>query len=92
MFWIRRWPSLPNSWTKIDQLQVYKGHKRIHGLKFQNITLPNGMIGNLAGPYEGRMHESFMLAESGLLAQLKQHAWFGNRPLSIYRDPAHLQT
>ena len=48
------------------------------------------MIGNLAGPYEGRMHESFMLTESGLLAQLQQHAWFGNRPLSIYRDPAHL--
>ena len=30
-----------------------------------------------------------MLAESGLLAQLKQHAWFGNRPLSIYGDPAY---
>ena len=30
-----------------------------------------------------------MLAESGLLAQLQQHAWFGNDPLSIYGDPTY---
>ena len=24
-----------------------------------------------------------------MLAQLEQHAWFGNRPLSIYGDPAY---
>lgn len=61
------------------------------------MALPNGMIGNLAGPYKGRRHGSFMLAESSLLAQLQQHAWFGNRPLSIYGDHTyhhriHLQT
>ena len=32
------------------QRQVYNGRKRVHRLKFQNIALPNGMIGNLAGP------------------------------------------
>ena len=69
--------------------QVYIEHKSVHGLKFQNIALPNGMIGNLAGPYKGRRHDSFMLAESGLLSQLQQHAWFGNRPLSIYGDSAY---
>ena len=37
---------------KNNQRQVYNGHKRVHGLKFQNVTLPNGMIGNLVGPYE----------------------------------------
>ena len=47
--------------------QVYNGHERVHGLKFQNIALPNGIIGNLVGPYEGWRHDSFMLAESGLL-------------------------
>ena len=30
-----------------------------------------------------------MLAESGLLAQLQRHAWFENRPLRIYGDPAY---
>ena len=59
-------------------------HKRVHGLKLQNIALLNGMIGNLTGPYEEQRHDSFMLAESGFLAQLQQHACFGNRPLSIY--------
>ena len=29
---------------------VYNGHKRIHALKFQSVTLPNGMIANIYGP------------------------------------------
>ena len=28
---------------------VYNGHKRVHGLKFQSIALPNGLIGNIFG-------------------------------------------
>ena len=58
-------------------------------MKFQNKALPKGMIGNLTGPYEGRRQGSLMLAESSLLAQLQQHAWFGNRPLSMYGDLAY---
>ena len=26
------------------------GHKRVRGLKFQSIALPNGLIGNIFGP------------------------------------------
>ena len=29
---------------------VYNGHKRVHGLKFQSISLPNELIGNIFGP------------------------------------------
>ena len=29
---------------------VYNGHKRVRGLKFQSIALPNGLIGNIFGP------------------------------------------
>ena len=47
------------------------------------------MVGNLVGPYKGRRHDRVVLAGSGLLAQLQQHAWFGNRPLSIYGDAAY---
>ena len=36
------------------QRLVYDGHKLIHGLKFQSVALPNGLIGNLYGPVEGR--------------------------------------
>ena len=46
------------------------------------------MIDNLTGPYESRRHESFLLAVSGLL-QLEQHAWFPNRSLNIFGDPAY---
>lgn len=33
-----------------NQRVVYNGHKRLHGLKFQSVTLPNGLIGHLYGP------------------------------------------
>jgi len=32
---------------------MYNGHKRVHGIKFQSIALPNGLIGNMYGP-EGK--------------------------------------
>ena len=28
----------------------YNGHKRVHALKFQAVTLPNGLIANIYGP------------------------------------------
>ena len=33
-----------------DQRLVYNGHKRVHALKFQSVSLPNGIIANLFGP------------------------------------------
>ena len=41
-----------------NQRVVYNGHKRVHALKFQSVALPNGMIGNLYGPVEGRRHDA----------------------------------
>ena len=29
---------------------MYNGHKRVHGVKFQSVALPNGIIGNMYGP------------------------------------------
>lgn len=29
---------------------AYNGHKRVHGIKFQSVALPNGFIGNMYGP------------------------------------------
>ena len=34
----------------INQRVVYNGHKRVHALKFQSVTLPSGMIANMYGP------------------------------------------
>ena len=33
-----------------NQRIVYNGHKRVHSLKFQSVTLPNGLIAYLFGP------------------------------------------
>ena len=33
-----------------NQRVVYNGHKKVHALKFQSISLPNGLIGNIYGP------------------------------------------
>lgn len=33
-----------------NQRIVYNGHKRVHALKFQSVTLPNGIIAQLFGP------------------------------------------
>ena len=72
-----------------NQRVVYNGHKRVHGIKFQSVALPNGLIGNFDGPYEGRRHDSTILQESGLLIDLQRVAWFNQQPLCIYGDPAY---
>ena len=46
-----------------EQEAAYSGHKRLHGLKYQSIIFPNGLIGSLIGPYEGRRHDLGMLRE-----------------------------
>ena len=80
-----------------NQRVCYNGHKRIHALKFQSIALPNGLIANLKGPFEGRRHDSTMLQQSGVQGELQRNAWYNGQPLCVYGDPAyplslHLQT
>ena len=74
---------------KYLQRVMYNGHKRVHGMKFQSAVLPNGIIANLAGPYEGRRHDSTMLQQSGLLTSLRRVAHFNGQPLCLYGDPAY---
>ena len=73
----------------LNQRQVYNGQKRVHGIKFQSIVLPNGLIGNLVGPWEGRRHDYTILHESGLLNELQRITWFNGHPLCVYGDPAY---
>lgn len=80
---------IPICRPKLNQRVVYNGHKRLHALKFQSIALPNGLIGNLAGPFEGRRHDSTMLYESSLLQNLQRVAFHNGQPLCVYGDPAY---
>ena len=36
------------------------GHKPTHGLKFQSVMTPNGLIASLSGPYEGKRHDALI--------------------------------
>lgn len=64
----------PISYPGQHQRIVYNGHKRVHSLKFQSITLPNGLIGNMYGPV-GKLcslgcHEYIKLAHNVSLIYL----------------------
>ena len=75
---------LPNCWGFIDgtvrpicrpsviQNIVYSGHKRVHGLKFKSVVIPNGLIANMYAPIEAKRHDSAMLRISELLPKLEQ--------------------
>lgn len=52
--------------------------------------LPDGIIGSLYGPVDGRRHDSFMLQESGVMEELERR-FYNNLgdPLYLYGDPAY---
>jgi DDE superfamily endonuclease len=52
------------------QNTAYSGHKHCHGIKFQNVTMPDGHIAHLYGLIAGSCHVWYMLACSDLLLQL----------------------
>ena len=61
----------------------------VHFLFSQSVVAPNGLIVNLFGPMEGRRHDAYMLAESGLAPQLHQFVQTNGQPYVLYGDPAY---
>ncbi|KAK7106300.1 uncharacterized protein [Littorina saxatilis] len=94
---------LQNCWGFIDgtvrpicrpseiQRELFNGHKRVHGIKFQSIVTPDGLIANLFGPMSGRRHDAALLNASGLLDHMERHYNINGQPLCIYGDPAYPQ-
>lgn len=77
------------------QRMAYSGHKRCHGIKFQSVVTPDGLIACLFGPIPGSRHDSFMLTESRLLDQLKTFIPEDlpvGETFSLYGDPAYPQS
>ena len=74
---------------KYNQEVLFSGHKRHHGVKYQMVMAPNGMIVHVYGPYPGRNHNLGLLEASKLSDQLCQI--FDNRgnPMLIYGDKAY---
>ena len=75
---------------KINQNVIYNGHKRAHGIKFQSLPLPNGLIGNVSGPYLGKLDMIVPCHTSlGCSRIYRDQYWHNNQPLCIYGDPAY---
>lgn len=72
----------------INQRILFSGHKRTHGLKFQSVVCPNGLIANLYGPIAGHHHDAFMLHESNLMPRL-EGKFRAPHIFSLYGDPAY---
>ena len=93
---------LTNCWGFIDgtvrpisrpgnnQRVLYNGHKGVHVIQFQSVATPHGLVSMLAGPYEGKHHDSGMLRESGRLPLLEQYSVSPvGEIMCIYGDPAY---
>ncbi|KAF8572848.1 hypothetical protein K439DRAFT_1253412, partial [Ramaria rubella] len=63
---------------------IYMGYKKCHGMKYQGVVVPNGLIGHLSGPFRAPQNDMGVLAESNLLEYLESHAI---QPGSTQRDP-----
>jgi hypothetical protein len=50
----------------LRQKLYYTGHKKRHGMKYQGIVTPDGLIVHFGGPFKGRLNDITMLRESGL--------------------------
>jgi hypothetical protein len=72
------------------QRAAYNGHKRVHGLKFQAVNAPDGLIVHMDGPHIGRRHDARILRESGLIQKLENLQDIEEGlTYRVYGDPAY---
>ncbi|KAF8587171.1 hypothetical protein K439DRAFT_1645983 [Ramaria rubella] len=74
------------------------GYKKCHGMKYQGVVIPNGLIGHLSGPFHAPQNNMGILVESNLLDYLESHAIqpgsthadpLAHRYFQVYRDSAY---
>jgi len=73
----------------VGQKFYYSGYKKAHGMVWLAITCPDGLIGSIYGPCEGKMNDVTMLQKSGLQNRLK-NLFKGRRKLQLYGDKAYI--
>ncbi|KAF8580993.1 hypothetical protein K439DRAFT_1648025 [Ramaria rubella] len=71
-------------WPGVYQELAYTGYKKYHGMKFQGVVVPNGLIVHMARPYHAPQNDCGMLHMSQLLSKLQRHAI---QPGSCEGDP-----
>lgn len=72
------------------QRATYNGHKRRNCLKFQALSLPDGLIFHLFGPEEGRRHYMTLFRHSNIEENLSTSLVIADNQYYIYGDPAYV--
>jgi DDE superfamily endonuclease len=70
------------------QRLVYSGHKKQHGVNYQAIVTPDGLISSLTGPWAGPVNDWAMFKRSGCEEAIRS-VMAGRETLYIYGDPAY---
>ena len=71
------------------QRQMYNRYYRSHGIKFQSVVVPNGLLFNLHGPNAGRFSDSRILCKSGLMADMAELSQLAGEHYVLYADCAY---
>jgi hypothetical protein len=69
---------------------AYSGYKKKHGIKFQGLVIPDGLVSSLVGPFIGEVNDNRMVAESRFQAQLRS-IFKNEEELYLYGDQAYFQ-
>lgn len=72
-----------------DQRELYNGKNRVHGLKYQAVVMPNGLVAHFYGPMSGRRHDATLLRESQILQKIRNMRSTDGLPLVLYGDKAY---
>ena len=81
----------PIARPEVDQERFYSGHKGYHGIRFQAIVTPDGLISSLYGPEYGPVGDWRMWKDCGIAAKLRE-LFTGTSEsdmLYLYGDPAY---
>lgn len=71
------------------QQDVYSGHSKAHGLKYQGAVAPDGVVYFLEGPFEGKKNDWAMWSESRAIIRLRRMMAAPRECLYLYGDPAY---
>jgi len=71
------------------QEALYNGWKRGHGIKFQGVTFPDGIIASFYGPVPGRRHDEHLVHKSEIKKSLRIAQLTSGIAFKIYGDPAY---
>lgn len=69
----------------------YSGYKKCHGVKYQAVLTPDGLVSHLTGPYTGKESDWIAYKNSGIVTWLRElhEPQPDANQLYIYGDPAY---